>query len=55
MLEGEERGLQGVDRGCVAGIEEVAGDCKMNGFGGKYGVGQTPLEGGVGGDGEIID
>ena len=44
-----------MDSDCVAGIEELACECKMGGFGGRYGVGQTPLEGGVGGDGEIID
>ena len=27
----------------------------MGGFGGKYGAGQNPPEGGVGGDGESID
>ena len=47
--------LQGVDRGCIAGIEELARECKLGGFGEKHGVGQTPLEGCVCGDGKIID
>ena len=45
-----------MDKGCVAGIEELARECKLGGFGEKHGVGQTPLvEGGVCGDGTIID
>ena len=44
-----------MDRGCVAGTEELACDCNMGGFGGMYGAGQNPPEGVVGGDGEIID
>ena len=47
--------LQGVDRGCIAGIEELARECKLGGFGEKHGVGRTPLEGCVCGDGKIID
>ena len=50
----ERVGVQGADRRYVAGIEELACECRTRGFGGKDRMGQNPLQGDVAGDGEII-
>ena len=47
--------LQGVDRGCIAGIEELARECKLGGFGEKHGAGQTRQAALEGGAGQSID